>query len=328
MTAVDAETGASHNVRAKAVVNAGGPFGDAVRRLADPQARPWLQPSQGIHLVFDRRFLPGDSAMLVPRTQDRRVVFAIPWHGKTLVGTTDTPLDAAPLEPTPREDEIKFLLETAGEYLDPAPTLDDILAIFAGIRPLVRKDAGQETSRLGRDHAIRVDGDTGLVTVLGGKWTTYRKMAEDCVDRCVEAFGLPHRPCVTADLAIHGADTTNEVDRLACYGSEADDLRRVIAADPAHRETLDAALPYTAGEAVWAIREEMARTVEDVLSRRLRMLLLDARAAIRAAPRVAELIAAETGRDASWVEREARRFEELAANYVPRSGVTPLPDSE
>lgn len=313
--AVDLETGKSYEVRAKVVVNAGGPYGDAVRRLAAPDAKDWIQPSQGIHLVLDRSFLPGENALIVPKTSDGRVVFAIPWHGSTLVGTTDTGLDETPLEPTPLRNEIDFLLETINGVLSKPVAESDIRSVFAGLRPLVKKDSTQSTSKLGRDHSVRID-DAGIVTMLGGKWTTYRKMAEDGVDHCVELAGLPPAPCRTKELSIRNDGSAATDKRFAHYGADANAVAEFVASDPAFAERLDEELPYTVGEAVWAIRHEMARTVEDVLSRRLRMLLLNAQAASRAAPKAAELLANELGHNADWIAAELERFNTLADGYT------------
>ncbi|MBA4063341.1 MAG: FAD-dependent oxidoreductase [Isosphaera sp.] len=296
----DGESGAEFRAAARVVVNAAGPFCDAVRRMADPAATPLVAASQGSHVVLDRRFLPGDTALLVPKTPDGRVLFAIPWHGHTLVGTTDEPIPAAPAEPRPTAAEVDFILETAGRYLAEPPRRADVLSAFAGVRPLVRA-GGANTAALSRDHTIRVDAP-GLVTITGGKWTTYRNMAEDGVDRAAELAGLPRRPCRTRDLPIHG--------------SVAPEVRRLADADPALAERLHPALPYTAAEVVRAARAEMARTAEDVLSRRTRALVLNARAAVEMAPRVAQLLARELGRDGGWAAGQVRAFGELAKGYL------------
>lgn len=208
ITARDAETGETLRCAGRVVINAAGPFCDEVRRLADPDAHPLITPSQGIHLVFDRRFLPGDAAIMVPHTSDGRVMFAIPWLGRTLVGTTDTPIPEAVAEPLAREEEIAFLLGTAGRYLAHAPSREDIRSVFVGIRPLVRSGAATNTAALSRDHAIHID-QHGLLTITGGKWTTYRRMAEDCVDQAATLARLPERDCPTVNLAIT-ADTGND----------------------------------------------------------------------------------------------------------------------
>ena len=315
VTAVDLEEGTAFEARGRVVVNATGPFADAVRRMAEPDAAPLIAPSQGIHLVFDRSFLPGDSAIMVPHTRDGRVMFAIPWHGHTLVGTTDTPVDAAVLEPRPFDHEVAFVLETAGQYLHKPPTREDVLSVFVGVRPLVRSGNSRLTAALSRDHTIHIDA-SGLVTTTGGKWTTYRNMAEDTVNHAAELARLPERPCVTRTLKIHGFHPRPvELGALAVYGTDAAGIQDLMRSDPSLAEPLHRALPYTGAEVVWAVREEMARTVEDVLARRTRALFLNASAACAMAPRVAALMAVELGRDAAWQAREVRAFHSLAEQY-------------
>lgn len=311
---VDVETGAEYDVRARVVINATGPFCDTIRRLSDPDAAAAIAPSQGVHLVFDASFLPGDSAIMVPHTSDGRVMFAIPWHGHTLVGTTDTPIPDAPLEPVAFESEIDFILDTAALYLDRKPTRDDILSIFAGIRPLSAPGAAAgKTSAISRDHTIRVE-PSGILSITGGKWTTYRRMAEHCVNEAATLGGLTAAACGTKDLPIHGADPdAARFGRLDVYGSDAP---LVEASGPS--AAIHPALPYSDAEIVWAARNEMARTVEDVLARRTRALFLNARAAIAMAPRAAALLAAELGRSPEWEADEVRSFTEVARNYLPR----------
>ena len=312
----DAEQGERWRIGARVVVNAAGPFSDSVRRLAEADARPLIAPSQGIHLVFDRTFLPGDSAIMVPRTSDRRVMFAIPWHGHTVVGTTDTPIAIPTPEPRPLEEEIVFILETARKYLHKAPTRSDVLSVFVGIRPLVRSEGRRVTALLSRDHTIHVDA-SGLVTTVGGKWTTYRRMAEDTVDRAAELARLPEKPCVTKTLRIHGYDTDAErFGALKAYGSDAPGIQDLMRADSSLAVPLHPALPYTGAEVVWAARVEMARTVEDILARRLRALFLNARAAVAMAPAVAKLAGRELGWDADRQRGEADAFSELARGYM------------
>lgn len=323
VVARDEESGRELRARARVVINAAGPFADGVRRLADPQAVPLIAPSQGIHLVFDRSFLPGDSAIMVPHTRDGRVMFAIPWHGHTVVGTTDTPIDEAVLEPRAQEREVGFVLETAGLYLHKAPTRADVLSVFTGIRPLVRSGDSRLTAALSRDHTIHID-DSGLLTTAGGKWTTYRHMAEDAVDQAAEFGRLPERPCVTRDLAIHGATaSTSERTVWSLYGSDAEGVRELERAEPALAAPLDPMLSWTGSHVVWAARMEFARSVEDVLARRCRALFLNTAAAIRMAPAAAALLARELGRDDAWARAEVARFEHLAAGYTLR-GHSPL----
>jgi glycerol-3-phosphate dehydrogenase len=296
----DRETGKQFAAGAKVVINATGPFADLLRLKADPSAEPIIAPSQGIHLVFDGSFLPGDSAIMVPHTPDGRVLFAIPWHGHTVVGTTDTPVAEPALEPVATGQEVDFILETASLYLARRPKRADVLSVFAGIRPLVRAAGSRNTAALSRDHTIRIDA-SGMVTICGGKWTTYRRMAEDCVDQAATLGRLPERPCVTAHLPIHSPDTA-ALDR--------------VKQDASLGAPLHPALPYTGAEVVWAAREEMACTVEDVLARRTRALFLNARAAIAMAPRVADLLARELGRDERWQRGQVQAFQKTAQNYL------------
>jgi glycerol-3-phosphate dehydrogenase len=321
VTARDVETGRDLRASAKVVVNATGAFSDILRQKAEPAAAPMIAPSQGVHLVFDASFLQGQSAIMVPHTRDGRVLFAIPWHGHTLVGTTDTPIATAPLEPVAMEQEIEFILATAAEYLTKAPTRGDVLSVFAGIRPLVRASGVAGTAALSRDHVIQID-HSGLVTICGGKWTTYRRMAEDCVDQAATLAQLPEKPCVTHHLHIHGFRDAAEqfaslaVSGLTVYGSDADEIRKLIQADARLGEPLHTALPYVKAEVIWAVRNEMARTVEDVLARRTRALFLNARAAQEMAPVVAELMAPELGWDEGARAKQLAAFRAVAANYL------------
>jgi glycerol-3-phosphate dehydrogenase len=316
VVAHDAATGQEFRAAARVVVNATGAFCDGVRRLADPAAPPLIAPSQGTHLVFDRSVLPGDSALLVPRTPDGRVLFAIPWHGHTLVGTTDMAVPAAPLEPRPTDEEIDFILETCGGYFAKPPTRADVRSTFAGVRPLVRAKGTRRTASLSREHVLQSD-RPGLLTIAGGKWTTYRAMAEHCVDRAAALAGLPRRPCATPHLPLHGSpqDTPERYGPLHVYGADASAVQALQRGDPALAAPLHPDLPYTGAEVVWAARRELGRTVEDVLARRTRALFLNAAVAVAVAPRVAELLAAELGRAAAWQSAQVAAFAELARGY-------------
>jgi glycerol-3-phosphate dehydrogenase len=316
VSARDLETGNEFRAAAKVVVNATGAFSDLLRLRAEPGAAPMIVPSQGIHLVFDKSFLPGESAVMVPHTSDGRVLFAIPWHGHTLVGTTDTPIATATLEPVAMEHEIQFLLATAAQYLTKAPTRDDVLSMFAGIRPLVSATGVVRTAALSRDHLVNID-RSGLVTICGGKWTTYRHMAEDCVDQAATLAQLPEKPCVTHHLHIHGFHAAaKQFGWLAVYGSDAYKIRKLIEADSGLGEPLHAALPYVKAEVIWAARQEMARSVEDILARRTRALFLNSRAALEMAPAVADLMASELGWDESTKTKQLAAFRDVASNYL------------
>jgi glycerol-3-phosphate dehydrogenase len=312
----DGETGEEFAEQARVVINATGPFADSLRRMADPAAQPIIAPSQGIHLVFDASFLAGDSAIMVPHTSDGRVMFAIPWHGHTVVGTTDTPIAEATAEPVAMEQEIEFILQTASLYLEKKPVRSDILSVFAGIRPLVRSGESGNTAALSRDHTIRIE-NSGMITICGGKWTTYRHMAEDCVNHAATLARLPERPCVTSHLNIHGFHpASGKFGHLGVYGSDAPLVRQLEESEPAWAEPLDGALPYTGAEVIWAVRQEMARTLEDVLARRTRALFLDARAALRMAPRAAACMARELRQSGAWEAEQLRSFRRTAENYV------------
>jgi glycerol-3-phosphate dehydrogenase len=317
VVAGDSETGRQLRLTARVVINATGPFSDQIRRLDDPRSDPVIVPSQGVHLVFDRQFMPSESALIVPKTRDGRVVFAIPWHEHVIVGTTDTPLAETPSEPQAQPEEIEFLLETIAPYLTPAPQRSDIRAVFAGIRPLVKKASARSTSQLGRDFEVQVS-SAELVSVLGGKWTTYRRMAEAAVNRAAEVAGLPTRPCTTPTMPIHGSPNGSASGVFAVYGSDAPAVEQLSSMTSGGHARLDPRLPYVAGQVNWAARYEMARTIDDVLGRRLRALFLDAGAAIAAAPRVAEILASELKRDDNWQAQQIERFLQKAQRYRPQ----------
>jgi glycerol-3-phosphate dehydrogenase len=312
----DLETSNDFSAAAKVVINATGPFSDEVRRMANPNTAPMITPSQGVHLVLDKSFVPGDSAIMVPHTEDGRIMFAIPWNGHTLVGTTDTAIPVASLEPRPLAEEIEFILQTAGHYLEKVPARTDVLSVFVGIRPLVGHSDGKDTATLSRDHTIRIE-SSGLVTIAGGKWTTYRRMAEDCVNEAASLARLPMAAPVTSQLRIHGF--TNGVDnsaRFAAYGSDSPGIENLIRGDPSLGDCLHPSLKYCGAEVVWATRWEMARTLEDVLARRTRALFLNARAACEMAPRTAAIMARELRQGETWQADQVRNFRELARGYM------------
>ncbi len=309
------ETGEELTAQAKIVINATGAFCDAVRRLSNEKEEKIIALSQGIHLVFDKKFLPSKNAVMIPKTSDGRVLFVIPWQGKTLIGTTDTPIENAELEPKPLESEIEFILSTAEEYLKEPPKREDILSVFVGIRPLVKSAKTKNTAALSRDHTIEIN-DANLLTVTGGKWTTYRRMAEDAVNQAIAKTDLPRKPCVTKNLKIHGfCEGSERFSDLAIYGADAEKIQKLMEENSNLAEKLHEDLPYRAAEIVWAVRFEMAQTLEDILARRTRVLFLDAKAAIEIAPHVAEIMAAELGKDEIWIDGQIENFIELAKNY-------------
>ena len=322
VVARDVETNREHELKARVVVNATGVFTDAVRRLDDPATPPMLTLSQGAHLVLEKSFLPGDSALMVPGTDDGRVLFAIPWHNRVLVGTTDTPAQNASLEPRPLATEVKYLLDHAARYLTRDPSPRDILSTAAGLRPLLNHGNGRRTSKLSRDFALIIS-PSGLVTITGGKWTTYRRMGEQTVDEAIARHGLEARPSRTRELRLHGWEegrrqkAEGRSGSADVYGADASRLLELVEHNSALNELLHPSLPFRACEVVWAVRQEMARTVEDVLSRRTRALWLDARASMEMAPRVASLMARELGRGAPWEEEQVVLFRKLAEGYLP-----------
>ena len=297
----DAISGATYTVKAKTVINATGVFTDTILRMDDAGSEPIIAPSQGVHLVLDKEFLPGEAAILVPHTDDGRVLFAVPWHDKIIIGTTDTPVSQPTIEPRALPAEIDFILDQIGRYLQKVPTRKDIRSIFAGLRPLVKGNS-KKTAELARDHVILVAA-SGLITITGGKWTTYRRMAEDTVNKAIQRLGFPERNCITATLPI--------------YDGEIGGIRTLAASNPEWEKPLHPCLPYIQAEIVWAAREELCMTVEDALSRRTRSLLLDAAAAMECAPLAASLLAAELGRDEAWQTQQIHLFRELAGNYLP-----------
>lgn len=314
--AMDMETQKVYTLHGKVVVNATGVFVDDILQLDKPTGKPTVRPSQGAHIVLDKSFLNGKAAMMIPKTSDGRVLFAVPWHDYVVVGTTDTPLKHYSLEPVALEEEIAFIMETAGQYLLRQPKRTDILSIFAGLRPLAAptKETGN-TKEISRSHKIMVTA-SGLLTIIGGKWTTYRKMAEDTINRAIKIGNLPHVACRTRSIKIHGCTDSPFPASLGVYGSDAEGIGLLIAEDRRLAEKLSPTLPYLVAEVVWAVRNEMARTVEDVLARRLRLLFLDARAAIDLAPRVIKLMAIELAKDEDWQAKQLEAFVRVANQYL------------
>jgi glycerol-3-phosphate dehydrogenase len=311
----DDETGEEFHVRARVVINATGVFGDALRRMDDPEVKPRLEPSRGTHIVLDRAFLPGDTAILVPKTADGRVIFAIPWEGRVLVGTTDILAQNIQPEPHPSSEEINYLLDYAGRYLAKAPSRSDILSAFAGLRPLIG-NPGEPTAKLSREYLLEVS-PHGLVSILGGKWTTYRSMAQAAIDRAAEVANLPKRPCVTKSLPLSGSDGGPTNGPLRLYGSDRASIETLIAQRPDLAEPLHPRLPYLSAEVVWSCLHEWPRSLEDLLARRLRALFLDARAASEMSESVARLMAQTQGHDPLWVDAQTQSFQALAKTYLP-----------
>lgn len=302
-------------LHSRVVVNATGVFNRSIRCMDQPNAPELVTPSQGIHLVLDREFLPGQSAIMVPHTSDGRVLFAVPWHGKVILGTTDTPVREPSLEPRARPEEVSFILNHISQYLSKHPSRGDVKSVFAGLRPLASSSTEKSTSSLSRDHQLTVSA-SGLLSITGGKWTTYRRMAQDTIDHCILIGGLESRPCQTQDLPIHGWTAGIDPEgALACYGSDLPEIKGLVSAQPELGELIHPRLPYLRVQVLWAVRQEMAMTLEDMLARRTRSLLLDAEASREAAPSVARQMALELKRDPSWELAQVEDYRQLAAGY-------------
>lgn len=313
---IDTETNKQYTLNAKVVVNATGVFVDEILKMDVPSGRAIVRPSQGAHVVLDASFLKGDSALMIPKTPDGRVLFAVPWHGKVLVGTTDTPLNEHSLEPKPLNEEIEFILTTAGKYLTKQPSRNDVLAAFAGLRPLAApgKDT-DSTKEISRSHKLIIS-TSGLITITGGKWTTYRRMAMDVVDKAIELGKLNAKKCITQDVKIHGYTAGMQTGDLGLYGADAVGINALIKARPELDVRLDPDFKYLKAEVVWMVKNEMARTIEDVLSRRMRLLFLDAKGALALAPAVARVMAGELGKEEQWVEEQVETFAKLVKQYL------------
>ena len=311
----DIETGTTYEIKSKIVINATGIFSDNIRKIENPAEPELIEPSRGTHIVLDKSFLPGDTAIMVPNTDDGRVLFAIPWHGKVIVGTTDIPVDKPELEPKATEEEIDFLLKHIARYLENDPTRTDVLSVFAGLRPLVKSGNTENTAAISREHTINIS-RSGLITITGGKWTTFRKMAEDTIDTAIELGELKGKKSVTEKLKIHGYTLKkSELPGFDLYGSDAVDVQITCNANNLY-DLLHPDLPIHKGEVIWAVKHEMARTVEDFLARRRRALFLDARSSIEAAPTVAKLMAKELSKNKKWEEEQIKKFNEIAENYL------------
>ncbi|MGF7452282.1 glycerol-3-phosphate dehydrogenase/oxidase [Mannheimia massilioguelmaensis] len=321
VTFIDGLSQQEHKILGTAIINATGVFMNDILSMDHGINKKFVVPSQGIHLILDKSFLPSDDALMIPKTSDGRVLFAVPWHDRIVVGTTDTLIEEPSYEPIPLEQEITFILDTAGQYLTKQPTRDDVLSIFAGLRPLAAPEkAGQSTKEVSRSHKVITDPTSGLVTITGGKWTTYRQMSEDTVDEALKVHSeLVAKPCVTVNLSIHGnipREQVNLNDHLYVYGADIPALKELMNSHAEMAEKLHPNQPYTVAEVIWAVREEMAQTVEDVLSRRVRMLFLDSRAAIDSAAKVAHIMAQELGKDEQWQQQQVAKFLEVARHYL------------
>ncbi|RYF22345.1 MAG: glycerol-3-phosphate dehydrogenase/oxidase [Flavobacteriales bacterium] len=313
----DTITNETFNLYGKVVINATGVFVDEILQMNDSKARKTVRPSQGVHIVLKKEFLNSDSALMIPQTSDGRVLFAVQWHDHLLVGTTDTPLDEHSLEPRALKEETDFILNTAASYFKTKPTEDDILSVFSGLRPLAAPtdSNANSTKEISRDHKLMISAK-GLITITGGKWTTYRRMAEETVDLAVKQAGLNPKACQTENLAIHGCEIATDHNYMNIYGSDRKNIEALIKQNAELGQKLHPKFPYTYAEVIWSVRNEMAETVEDILSRRLRILIIDAKAAIEMSATVAAIMAKETGADKQWELEQVNSFVKLAEGYT------------
>ena len=309
-------SGEVFSILGRVVINATGVFADSISKMDDPSSLPSIRPSQGIHLVLDRQFLQSGSAIMIPKTDDGRVLFAIPWYDKVVVGTTDTPLDEISLEPVALEKEIEFILYTASLYLKQSPERQDVLSIYAGLRPLAADPSNSgATKEVSRRHKITLSG-SGLISVVGGKWTTYRRMAEETIDRAIKAGFLEHRKCLTHDLKLSDVSALKEAGRLKIYGEDFAEIEKIIQKDPDSGMPLHKDLPYTGAEIQWICKNEMPMHLDDVLSRRTRAALINARASAEIAPDVVRIMAEILRHDANWQKLELKSYNELINKYL------------
>ncbi|NND63298.1 MAG: glycerol-3-phosphate dehydrogenase/oxidase [Flavobacteriaceae bacterium] len=314
----DQETGNQFSVNGKVIINATGIFTDKILKMYNPKHKKTVVPSQGIHLMLDKSYLQGDTALMIPKTSDGRVLFIIPWYDKVIAGTTDTLIKKPKIEPVPLEEEVDFILDTINNYLTKKAERSDVLSVFSGLRPLAKpKKDETNTKEVSRSHKIIVDNN--LVSIVGGKWTTYRKMAEDVVDKVIETYGYEKNPCKTKSISLVGNLSQNsEVpgNHLYIYGGQLNEYLEFEKSNEEYSEKIHPNYPYTKGQVVWSVRNEYVQTIEDFLSRRIRLLLLDSRAAIEAAHLVAATMAKELGQNGEWQERQIQEFTELANTYI------------
>ncbi len=315
VAATDIETGQSFEVQAKSVVNATGVFVDDILHMDDPGKPKTICVSQGVHLVIGKEYYPSAEALMIPKTSDGRVLFAVPWHNKVILGTTDTPIGEASAEPRALEKEIDFIIETASGYLDKKPTRGNVLSVYAGLRPLAAPQGElQKTKEISRSHKIIVS-PSGLFTILGGKWTTYRKMGEDLVHTIEENMGWPFKKSTTANATIFSAGNPADwSDPFYFYGKYTPEIHAMVKADA--DGWLSKELLIHQAQVLWAVKHEMCRTVEDMLSRRTRALLLNAKESIRMAPAVASIMAVELGKNEEWIQQQVGSYTALAQQYV------------
>lgn len=300
---------------AKTVINATGTLTDVLLNKAEPQqAHQTVSAAQGTHLVFDKAIFDSPHCLVIPETSDGRILFVLPWHDKIIVGTTDVAVDQPSIEPIAQSAEIDFILETLNRYTKAPVTKAQVKSVFCGQRPLVRDPTQKSTKKISRRHEI-LETDNGLISIVGGKWTIYRRMGEDTINYAVRKNYLPASQSVTRDFKLFGHTASIDQSHLAVYGSQAEKIL-AIQKQTGNFDKIHPDLPYLQAEIIYQVREEQAKTVEDVLARRTRAVLLDAKAAKQAAPLVAKLMATELGHDEAWVAQQVESFERFVRAYI------------
>lgn len=313
--AKDELSGNGIEVKAKVVINATGVFADQILQLAEGHSEITIAPSQGIHLVIDKHHFKGKAGMMLPKTDDGRVLFFIPWEGKVLLGTTDTPIEHISDEPRPLKEEIDFIISHFNRFSASNIHYSDIKSVFVGLRPLAKVGNIKKTSVMPRDHVIKVL-PSGLVHVTGGKWTTYRSMAQHTINLAIQNSKLKYIACKTRGLKIHGWTRKKYNNHLSVYGEDAETILKILEENVALSAKIHESYPFTRAEIKWVIENEMAETVEDILARRIRLLFLDAKAAIEAAPVVASILASLKRKNKKWEKDQIDKFNKLAEGYL------------
>jgi glycerol-3-phosphate dehydrogenase len=303
------------SIKGKVIINATGVFADDLLQLAEGHAEKTIAPSQGIHLVIEKHFFSGNTAMMVPKTDDGRVLFVIPWHDKLILGTTDTPVRDVTLEPIALREEIDFVISHFNRYTTSEIKYSDIKSVFVGLRPLAKVENVNATKVMPRDHVIKVL-PSGLIHITGGKWTTYRSMAKHAIDKAIQYSGLHFSTCKTKHLQIHGWTEKRLNSHLSIYGSDAVFIEELIKKDNLLAEKIHVDYPYTKAEIVWFIQNEMAQTIEDILARRIRLLFIDAKAAIEIAPIIADIFIETNNKTVTWKQEQIETFNIVANNYL------------
>jgi len=314
--AIEIVSGEEFNFKANLVINATGVFADDIARMDNPGALPTIKPSRGVHIVLDKSFLQSETALLIPKTDDGRVLFAIPWHDVVVVGTTDRPLDTICLEPVPQESEIDFILQNAEKYLSKPPRREDILCVFAGLRPLAANPNNPvSTKEVSRRHKITLS-TSGLLSIIGGKWTTYRRMAEETIDKAIKEGFLEKQNCITSELKLSTLTAGYSANRLNIYGDKFFEIEKLIYDHPKLGIPIDPRFPYTRAEIIWICRNEMPLTIEDMLARRTRALFQNARASSEIAVEIAALMAKELGLNTKWQKEQIESYNQFVKNYI------------